>query len=266
MRFVRAVFVRSQIYVCVPGTQLQDRAHEIGVRESRNPRDFPRPKRQPLSLSFRQCLTTLPARQNTMKVRPRAPRRSISPRPFQAPLILLFAALSSATDHPQLRIKGHKTGRPCGRTFLDWSVEFVNVNYNYNYNCGGGAPGGHLQGGGIGSHLQGGNLVSHFASHRPQNGGAGGPLGLGLLPLLFGTASSSSSSGGVVSPPVRPGEVPQDEVVPDRNRLRPGSYVTASNPLFGSYSYEIGSFKGSRLLGRVDKTIDRLLDPLYYFL
>lgn len=167
----------------------------------------------------------------------------------------------------------HRIQRPCGRStpegrkFFDWSVEFidVDVNYNYNYNCGGAtssASSSQVQGGGIGSHL----------SQKPHH--PNGILGLGLLPLLFGTgassssssasSSSSSASAGAVSPPVRPdGEVavPQDDVLPDRiGQLRPGTYVTASNPFFGSYSYNLSS---NRVLKRIDKGIDWLLQPLW---
>lgn len=153
--------------------------------------------------------------------------------------------------------------RPCGRStpegrkFFDWSIEFldVNVNYNYNYNCGGGgatATINQVQGAGIGSHLGHGN----------------GPLGLGLLPLLLGNGGSASSSAsasasaGVASPPERPvTEVPQDDVLPDRiAQLKPGTYVTASNPFFGSYTYNLSS---NRVLKKIDRGVDWLLQPLW---
>lgn len=154
----------------------------------------------------------------------------------------------------------------------------VNYNHNYNYNCGGGtvpaasSSSSHVQGAGVGSHL-----INHLGSH--QGGGGNGPLGLGLLPLLFGpggTSSSSSSSSsssassgsiGVASPPVRPApvtEVPQDDVLPDRiAQLKPGTFVTASNPFFGSYSYNLSS---NRLANQIDKGIDWLLSPLWNLL
>lgn len=157
---------------------------------------------------------------------------------------------------------------PEGRKFFDWSVEFLNVdiNYNYNYNCGGGggAPGTSssslVQAGGVGS-------------QKPHHG-----LGLGLLSLLVGggggtssgasassSSSSSSASAGVASPPVRPvTEVPQDDVLPDRiGQLRPGTFVTASNPFFGSYTYNLSS---NRVLQQVDRGIDWLLTPLWNLL
>lgn len=179
-------------------------------------------------------------------------------------------------SNTELRKHKHKLQRPCsraapeGRKFFDWSVEFVNVdvNYNYNYNCGGGgAPGTSssslVQAGGVGSHL----------SQKPPHGN--GLLGLGLLSALLGggtssgasssSSSSASAGAGVASPPVRPvTEVPQDEVLPDRiGQLRPGTYATASNPFFGSYTYNLSS---NRILQQVDKGIDWLLTPLWNLL
>lgn len=122
--------------------------------------------------------------------------------------------------------------------------------------------------------MQGAGIGSHF-SQKPHGNGI---LGLGLLPLLLGTgasssatssssSSSSSASAGVASPPVRPApvtEVPQDEVLPDRiTQLRPGSYLTASNPFFGSYTYNLNS---NRVLKQIDKGVDWLLQPLWNLL
>lgn len=181
-------------------------------------------------------------------------------------------------EEEEARKHKHKVQRPCGksgipegRKFFDWSFEFVdvNVNYNYNYNCGGGGGGATSSN----SQVQGAGISSHFAQ-KPH-----GNLGLGLLGLLFGTgtgtssssssssSSSASASAGVASPPIRPPpvtEVPQDEVLPDRfGQLKPGSYVTASNPFFGSYTYNLNS---NRVIKQIDKGVDWLLQPLWNLL
>ncbi|XP_008197267.1 uncharacterized protein LOC103314099 isoform X2 [Tribolium castaneum] len=94
-------------------------------------------------------------------------------------------------EDPESRIS--KKRRPCrgrslpeGRTFFDWSFQYVDVNYNYNYNinCGGG--GGH-GGGGTGGGYGGGGPQKPILSgvlqsigNRPTGGGhppTGGLLG-----------------------------------------------------------------------------------------
>ncbi|XP_063915566.1 uncharacterized protein LOC135131652 isoform X2 [Zophobas morio] len=87
-------------------------------------------------------------------------------------------------DNPESRI--HKRRRPCrgrtpdGRTFFDWSLQYVDVNYNYNYNinCGGG---------GNGQHGGGGN---------GQHGGGGGPQ----KPILSGLLQGDNGGGGSQHP------------------------------------------------------------------
>ncbi|XP_044253566.1 formin-like protein 7 isoform X1 [Tribolium madens] len=90
-------------------------------------------------------------------------------------------------EDPESRIS-HKR-RPCrgrslpeGRTFFDWSFQYVDVNYNYNYNinCGGGGGGGHGGGGGGGPQKPILSGVLQSIGNRPTGGGhppTGGLLG-----------------------------------------------------------------------------------------